>query len=73
MGILNNISFEIKSKCYTFLVNKDGVKMKTMNFGLKLIKKVAIKNAEKTMKLACLGFNYQPISPRKKQLNKDNG
>lgn len=73
MGILNNVCFEIKSKCYTFLVIKEEVKMKTMNFGLKLIKKVAIKNAEKTMNLACIGFNYQPMSPRKKQLNKSNG
>lgn len=41
--------------------------MREMNKkGLNLLKGIAVRSAEKTMKSACFGFNYQPVSHRKK-------
>lgn len=47
--------------------------MNTKKKGLNLIKNIAIKNAKTAMNSACIGFCYQPISPRKKQMEKKNG
>lgn len=41
--------------------------------GLNLIRNIAINNAKVAMNSACIGFCYQPVSPRKKQLEKKNG
>lgn len=47
--------------------------MDTKKKGLVIIKKLAMNSAKSAMNSACIGFCYQPISPRKKQMNKSNG
>lgn len=62
-----------KSLLINLHIIRGGNNMKTRKKAFEFIKIIAMKNAKSTMNAACFGFCYQPISPRKKQFDKQDG